>query len=459
MILLLEFRVSNFLSFEDEQVFSMEASKIRSKIDHVYRNHGTKLLKFKAIYGANASGKSNLIQAFDFAQAAIVAGVSRENTDCYCRLAEENQNIPSHFEFTILVDGEKYIYGFETLITSGDFCKEYLKKTCRGGDCRIIFSRDTTSGEYEVDTFFRDASLNERLRIYADDVRVDSSILFLRLMNQNKDALYSNESEINLYKRIYDWFKYKLSVNYPDSPITNYSYLTDTGSVEQIGKLLSAFGTGISEFMIADIPVEKVTAKLPKGLMQRIIDDLNEQKRVLEQNGRTAMPAIMLRSAEDNSMFIIQLSEDEIQCKTLRFRHRGTLATFSATEESDGTMRLLDLIEVLLNKERGKVYIVDEINRRFHPLLTCKFVEEYLSRSVNHDIQFIVTTHESRLMDLNILRQDEIGFVNKNKDGRSTIASLDASNARFDKKICKAYLDGDYGSIPEFQFGEDQLKP
>ena len=422
--MLSEFKVGNFLSFDEEQTFSMGAGKVRSKIDRVYLEGNFKLLKFMAIYGANASGKSNLVSAFDFAQTVIVRGIPISCNNCYCRLKDDNKNKPSHFEFTIKIGKHKYIYGFELLLSSANFVTEYLKQIRYGTTYKTIFYRDIPTGKYEVDSYFKDAAINERLKIYAEDVKKDDSILFLRLMNQNKDSLYDNESVIKIYKLVYNWFKYKLSVNYPDRPITNYSYLMDSKSVNQIGKLLSSFGTGVSEFVIADVALEKVTSNVPKDIMQDIFDNLNEQNELYEKKDMNNAPAVMLRSSEDNSMFIIELDGDNVQCKTLEFKHERTNAIFSLEEESDGTIRLLDLIEVLLSKDSERIYIIDEINRRFHPLLTYKFVEEYLKLASTRNIQLIVTTHESKLMDFNLLRKDEIGFINKDKNGRSTIFSI-----------------------------------
>jgi len=449
--LLSEFKISNFLSFDEEQTFSMEAGKVRSKIDRVYIEDNFKLLKFMAIYGANASGKSNLVSAFDFAQTIIVSGVPNSCKNCYCRLQDENKNRPSHFEFTIKIGNEKYIYGFDLLLNSSSFVTEYLKHIRYGTTYKTIFYRNISTGEYEVNSYFKDTALNERLKIYAEDVKEDDSILFLRLMNQNKDSLYTSDSDVKIYRLIYNWFKYKLSVNYPDRPITNYSYLMDRESVNQIGKLLSSFGTGVSEFAIADVALEKITTNVPKDIMQDIIDNLNEQKKLYEEKTDDNTPAIMLRSAEDNSMYIIELDGDDIKCKTLEFKHERTKTIFSLEEESDGTIRLLDLIEVLLSTDSDRIYIIDEINRRFHPLLTYKFVEEYLKLASSRNIQLIVTTHESKLMDFDLLRKDEIGFIDKDKNGRSTIFSLDSFSARFDKKVCKAYFEGNYGAIPRFK--------
>ncbi|MEN6463050.1 MAG: ATP/GTP-binding protein [Syntrophomonas sp.] len=448
--MLSEFKVANFLSFDEVQTFSMEAGKVRSKIERVYSDGNFKLLKFMAIYGANASGKSNLVTAFDFAQTVIVGGVPTSCSNCYCRLKDDNKNKPTHFEFTIKIGNEKYVYGFDLLLSSASFVTEYLKQIRYGKTYKTVFLRDISTGKYEVNSYFKDTAINERLKIYAEDVKEDSSILFLRLMNQNKDSLYANDSDIKIYKLVYNWFKYKLSVNYPDRPITNYSYLTDSESVNQIGKLLSDFGTGVSEFVIADVALEKVTANLPKDLMQNIVDHLNEQKKLYKEKDIHNTPAIMLRSAEEKLMFIVEIENDNVHCKTLEFKHERTNAVFSLEEESDGTIRLLDLIEVLLSKDSERIYIIDEINRRFHPLLTYKFIEEYLKLASTRNIQLIVTTHESKLMDFDLLRKDEIGFIDKDENGRSTIFSLDTFSERFDKKVCKAYFEGNYGAIPRF---------
>ena len=122
---------------------------------------------------------------------------------------------------------------------------------------------------------------------------------------------------------------------------------------------------------------------------------------------------------------------------------------FNLSEESDGTVRILDLLEVLLSR-KGKTYVIDELDRCLHPSLTYKFVDTFLQLAEQKDIQLIVTTHESRLLDFDLLRRDEIWFVNKRKTGESDIYSLEEYNARFDQKIDKAYLEGRYGGVPVF---------
>ena len=120
---------------------------------------------------------------------------------------------------------------------------------------------------------------------------------------------------------------------------------------------------------------------------------------------------------------------------------------FDFDEESDGTIRILDLAEILLTDETNKVYFIDELDRCLHPQLTCQFIKEFLEHAKKSNNQLIVTTHESRLLDLEILRRDEIWFADK-KAGETSLYSLEEFCERFDKKIDKAYLDGRYGGIP-----------
>lgn len=123
---------------------------------------------------------------------------------------------------------------------------------------------------------------------------------------------------------------------------------------------------------------------------------------------------------------------------------------FKISEESDGTIRLFELLEILLSR-KDKTYIVDELDRCFHPCLSYEFIKRFFEYKKNNSkTQLIVTTHESRLLDFNLLRRDEIWFVNKENSGDSKIHSLEDFNPRFDLKIDKAYMDGQFGGIPLF---------
>lgn len=449
--MLINFKVSNFRSFDDEQVFSMEAGKARAHSDRVYSVKKSKLLKFMAVYGANASGKTNLIKALDYSKHMIIHGLSSDYSECYCKLVPENAEHPSTFEYTIELNGKQFRYGFAVILKTRSIVKEWLYELTYGNNYKIVFERNILEKRYIVNYYFKNESINERLAIYADDIKEDDSIPFLLLMNQNKVSFYDSFPEAKVYQEVWKWFRHTLSVNAPDRPITNYTYIFNAENIERISQLMSMFSTGISAFKLVTISFEKIAANIPKELLKDITDRLLAQQKELAAQDTDNDYAVLLRDSSDNSMFILRLNENgEAIAQTFQFNHHKTNAFFSLKEESDGTVRLLDLIEILLTANDEKVYVIDEINRRFHPLLTYRFVEEYLKIAADQHVQLIVSTHESRLMDLNLLRKDEISFVNKSKTGCSQIYSLEKFGERFDKKIATAYLHGAYDAIPVF---------
>ena len=449
--MLVNISVSNFRSFKEKTTFSMKAGKSRAFTERMVNTAKTRVLKFKAIYGANSSGKSNIVLALDFMRAAVLNGVPGNASNDYCRLGEENPQKPSSFEMNVIFDNVYYTYGFEILLSEGKFLKEWLYER-KGVKDNVLFDRDVKKGEYDLSFYRSSKSLFDRLCIYADDVKNDTSTLFLTIMNQNKDALYLDDSKIKIFQTLFNWFGSKLSVNFPDTPITPYSYFFNSVGCKNAEAMLSKLDTGISEVTICDEPSEKVFPRLPKEMVQDILDNLKNQKKHIDSNGSSNNPAVMLRESEGHSMYIIEMHGDDIICKTLKFKHNHSNSLFSLMDESDGTVRILDLLEVLFSEETNMVYIIDEVNRKLHPLMTKSFIKEYLAMAEKRNIQLIVTTHETIIMDLDLLRQDEIGFVKKSKqDGSSCLFNLDELGARFDKKIKNAYLKGDYGAIPEIE--------
>ncbi|MGL5257540.1 MAG: AAA family ATPase, partial [Proteocatella sp.] len=231
--------------------------------------------------------------------------------------------------------------------------------------------------------------------------------------------------------------------------------------IQQICKLVSAFGTGITDCKVIDVPVEKMLAVLPRQVKEKLLKEVeNEVNEVenesFEQKNRKKKPLtkqtlrqinMVMRTPTD--FFMLTIVKGEVKCKTIEFCHGNKNALFKIAEESDGTIRLLDLLEILF-AGNGKTYIVDELDRCLHPSLTYKFIESFIDLAKNKNIQLIVTTHESRLLDFDLLRRDEIWFVNKRVTGESDIYSLEEYNERFDKKIDRAYLDGRYGGVPVF---------
>lgn len=451
--MLINYKVANVLSFKEPQTFSMEAGKFRNNSSRLTRYGNYKLLKFMSIYGANASGKSNLVSAFAIFQAIIIEGFKNKSFPVYCKIDESLKNEESLFEIKVLLDNKIFIYGFKAILYNGEFTSEWLYEELKNGTTKNVFSRNIQKGEFELGEYINNKKIEERINIYGEDIKSDNSVLFLKLMNQNKNSLYENKDRISIFKDLYLWIKYSLDVNSPETPITGYTMLNNDSGIKRIAEMLSSFSTGIVDFDIIEVPSEKVASSLPKNMIEDIQKKLMDQKKMHDPTDTEFKPAVSIRLKENgNIIFIIELNKDnEFEFKTMSFKHKNSNALFLSDEESDGTIRLLNIIEVLLTSENDKVYIIDEINRKFHPLLTRKFVEKFLQLAEQRNIQLIVTTHESQLMDLKLLRRDEISFINKDDYGYSHIYSLDSYEDRFDKKIINDYLNGRYGAIPIFE--------
>ncbi|MGN1404736.1 MAG: ATP/GTP-binding protein [Erysipelotrichaceae bacterium] len=451
--MLIRFNVRNFLSFSSREdggteEFSMIAGKVRGKKEHLFDDGKLKLLKFAAVYGANAAGKSNLVKAMDFMRQVILFNLPDGHTEKYCKVEPENINVPSYFEMEILLKGKYYSYGFEVILSQSKFVSEWLVELRSDNSEKLLFTRDIENGVYEFGGELARKGLKDKLDVYADDIRQDSTVLFLSIMNQNKKNLYESFREAEILKDTFLWFKNSLDINYPDQPISDYSYLMKADKVNEVCRMISAFGTGITDFKLVNVPIEKVLRGMPRTAQERVMAMIEREHIELRNNTDIKNTDMVLRSRSD--FFIITIDEsDNVKCQTIEFSHGKKNVLFNLEEESDGTVRILDMLEILLSGD-GKTYVLDELDRCLHPSLSYKFVETFLHMAEKKNIQLIVTTHESRLMDFDLLRRDEIWFIDKKDTGNSDIYSLEEYNARFDQKIDKAYLEGRYGGVPVF---------
>lgn len=451
--MLIRFNVKNFLSFSEREngkseEFSMLAGKVRNKKTHMYENEKIKLLKFAAIYGANAAGKSNLVKAMDYMRSIVLSGLPKGHTDMYCKIDETNKEKESYFELEIMLEEKYYAYGFEVILNQSKFVSEWLIELTSDNKEKLIFSRDIKNGVFEFGSSLQEKGLIEKLEVYAEDIQEDDSILLLSAMNKNKKTLYQQYSNASILQDVYVWISENLDINYPNRPISDYSYMAKTENVEEVCRIISAFGTGITGFQMVEVAPEKVLADIPKEIRDEMISEVETKVSEMKSNERLKEIGIIMRSAAD--FFILRVNDkEEVTCKTIKFSHGKDNVLFNISEESDGTVRILDLLEVLLSGE-GKTFVIDELDRCLHPSLTYQFVDTFLQSAEKRKIQLIVTTHESRLLDFDLLRRDEIWFVNKRKSGESDIYSLEEYNTRFDQKIDKAYLEGRYGGVPVF---------
>lgn len=449
--MLVRFNVKNFLSFSERsngksEEFSMIAGRVRGKKQHVQSIGDMKLLKFAAVYGANAAGKSNLVKAISFMRDTVLSGklpLGSENK--FCKADAANSDKASYFEFEIMLDHKYYSYGFEVLLSGRKFFSEWLTELSQDGD-KMLFSRDIVAGKFEFCADFS-SDLGNRLEIYADDIRGDSSVLLLNVLNWNKSELYRQYPDANIFSDIYRWIEDKLDINYPGMPISNYSYFRKGRNIAEIRETMAKFGMDITGFQMADVPIDSVFAKMPLELRKTALIEIDEHR---QRKGSPLGLNLLLRY--DRELFVISVSADgSVIAQAMKFSHADSGFMPDIADESDGTIRLFDLFEILFSDETGKTYVIDELDRCLHPLLTRRFIEVFLNAAESRDdIQLIVTTHESRIMNLELLRRDEIWFVDKRRSGETDIYSLEEYNTRFDQRIDRAYLDGRYGGIPFF---------
>ncbi len=445
--MLIQFSVSNFLSFDEKETFSMAAGKGRKNLDRVFNDRKNKLTKCKVIFGANASGKSNLVSAFQFVQQMIVDGLPRGFSNKFFRLDSEKKAVPSEFEIEFLCESKIFIYGFSILLTTGSILNEYLYEYISPSSTRTLFSRDTVSEVFSVGPYFKKANTLSKLKNYGEDSANDQEVLFLSIINQNKGKMFSDFPELQILRNIFEWFADKLNISFPDSILTGYPYFTDT-NLDEIADLLNALGTGISELKIVEVPVEVIKNKIPDELYNRIVTDL-EKANARIQSELDECPRVMIRSYKEFYTFEIDTT-GKITITTIEFSHETKDIFFDLNEESDGTARLLDLIEILFKISNNRIFVIDEIDRCLHPSMTVKIVALFLSMAKMRNTQLIITSHESRLLASEILRNDEICFVSKTGRGTSVINPLEKYQLRADKKVYAALFDGTLDVGPSF---------
>ena len=212
--------------------------------------------------------------------------------------------------------------------------------------------------------------------------------------------------------------------------------------------MLKTFDTGIEGITKGKQLAEKAFSFLPDDVKKNLLTDLDQK---LRGQGNIADKANL--TIED-SQFEVYLEDGEIYAEKIMLDHGNPNDLFEISDESDGTKRLFDLIPVYEIGQHERVIIIDELDRSFHSKLTEEYIEKFFEVTKDKKSQLICTTHDLNLMDLNILRQDEIWFIERESDHSSKIYSLSDFKERFDKNILNEYLIGRYGAIPCIQ-GDD----
>ena len=444
--MLVKVTVENFKSFEETAELTMVSSaKIRKNNEHKVTIKRVNLLKSAVVYGANASGKSNLVEVLRFMKYCVLKGIPLEAKQMYCRNKEENAGKESVFEVQIVKNNKFYAYGFSIILNQRAITEEWAYELQPGGDAQMVFERKAGQPPQLGDKINISAADRTKFQIYADDMSDNNSSLFLAEMNRNKNI--PEHSKLAVFKRIFAWFANDLMIYSPNIPITNFEYYYDADSLETVNRLIESFDTGISEVRIDKLSMEDISSKLPKEIFTDIVEEIKEKMAAGKHKG----VHISLRYNKDFYNFSMD-DQQNLEITTLSLKHGNSVANFGFNEESDGTRRLFDLMDMLLKTDDDEmVYVIDELERSLHPKLTYHFIELFKKFHENKNVQLIFTTHEPTIMDQELFRRDEIWFVERNADNCSRLYSLDKYKERYDKKLSKAYLEGRYGAIPVFK--------
>jgi hypothetical protein len=401
-------------------------------------NRKTNALKAAVIYGANASGKSNLIKAMAFAKDRIVQGTRLRQIIPVTpfRFDKACEDQPSRFQFEFSYKQKEYIYGFA--LDSQRIHEEWLYQVTATTEKQLFERYTDQNGETKL--AFSNIKLTRKK---------DRDFLDFVAQGTRPNQLFLTESiERNVphFRDVFDWFGKILTPIFPYTRRANLEIelIANVDFKQTFNNYLQLFDTGISGLELIEFDFDKDT-----GFPDELKDQIKQG--ILKQSDGEVR--FVIETPEGRTFLTREKSSGEIKAWKFMTVHKlndtNEDVRFEVNQESDGTQRLFDLIPALmdlLNSER--VFVIDELDRSLHPHLSRSILEFFLNNTSEQPSQLIVTTHESSILDLDLLRRDEVWFVEKDTDGVSTLYSLEEFAPRNDKDIRKGYLLGRFGAIP-----------
>lgn len=436
--MLIKFTIENWESIKEPITLSMIAAKERQHADRlpVVEKYGFRLLPVAAIYGANASGKTKICRAISFARQFVTTITQPESliSRIPFKLDKKFENEPTRFSFQILAN--EICYEFSFSITSKKVVEEKLIKFSPYSQ-KILYQRDL-NGKI---SFPDDTLLNQdqRLKFIAEGTR-GNQLFLTRTVDQNKDDFLA----------VYKWFKDYLIVLGPNSIPSNWGHFIHEENVptySTINNMLSKLDTGITRLDGVEIPFENI--QFPENIKAKILEDLQENK------------GIVL-----NRNLIISKKNGVISAKKIVSYHQsadGDEAEFDLNQESEGTLRVIELLPAIIHladTKYSKTYIIDELDNSMHTMMVRSLLEYYLqSCSSASRSQLLFTTHNIMLMDQDLFRRDELWFTERSVHSSTQLISLgEYKDVRSDKDIRKSYLKGSFGGIPKILFSAHQVR-
>jgi uncharacterized protein len=428
--MLIEFSVGNYRSFKEKVTFSMVAANLVSQDKDLDTNNvfavdkELSLVKSAAIYGANASGKSNLAKALQFMKWFMVnSSKETQSTEAIgverFRLSTETDNQPSFFEIVFLLDGQQHRYGFtadrEKVVSEWLY---YVPKT-----------RETKLFDRQEDKF-------DIAKVYKADgiaAKTRNNALFLSVSAQfNVDK---SETILNLIT-----YQINLVSGLDDVGLLAYTIncLLEKENHDEIIKLVKRLDLGIAEVEVHQLDPRDILRfdDVPEAMQHEL------KKMLVKSNTKLNSISTMHQKFDRNGEQVL-LEEFDL-----------------SSEESDGTQKIFALASLIVNTlKHSKILIIDEFDARLHPLMSRSIVELFNSNETNpHNAQLIVMTHDTNLLSNKIFRRDQIWFTEKDRYGATALYSLAEYKVRNDASFGSDYIKGKYGAIPYIQVAESFIE-
>ncbi|PWK16349.1 AAA family ATPase [Tumebacillus permanentifrigoris] len=411
--MILEFSVKNFRSIREQVKVSLSASDESghtSNLVDLPDDLGS-VLKTAIIYGANASGKSNVLKAMAFVYELITRSHLIQSGDKIevtpFRLDGKSEQEPSEFEVYFLVNSTEHCYGLS--VTQERVLEEYLYAYPSGQETMIFERKDSNT------------------YTFGEDVEKQKTIAEMTLDNK----LYlSNATQFNYkpIKDVHDYFKNKVVIATDIEAMKWDTYTKtklheDTAAIDLARELLRNADTGIDDISIT-----------------------RRAKRVLVSGDDGKAPYFRTVNRPEVNSYHKYLDDQGVEQRV----------QFSLTDESKGTQRMFELLGPLIDALReGKVLVIDELESSLHPLLTEQLIQLFHNPEINTlGAQLVFTTHNTNLLNELLFRRDQVWFTEKDsKTGATSLYSLVDFKPRNNEDIEKGYLIGRYGAIPFFKGG------
>lgn len=417
-------RFGNFLSYKDETVFYMTAAPLKEKNPDLQRfpifnsPKGEDILKAAAVYGANGGGKSNVLKAFKFFADTVTADKQEDFWQNYRNAHSNpfllNQNAkgnPTSIELSFVFNSIEYRYGFELL--GKTIKQEWLFKTEERET--KVFSREgqtfEINGEYKI---LKELDRNNMVR--------EDALLLTVSAKFNELTARTILEYLNKYY-FFDSFEFTSFLHGSNAT----RRLEEPQFLAKLLDLMKKADTGIENIQIR-----------------------RERKSDTQSTGSSEFEALLnLFMAKQNIVSSRKVFDDSGNVVKLQ---EFVFSKF----ESEGTRKFFDVAAVAIEVlEKGGVLFIDEIDTKFHPLLTKNLIKLFYSQEGNpNNAQLVFTTHDSSLMESDLLRRDQIWLAEKDEFGVSHLTPLnefkseEGKGVRNDEAIGKNYLKGKYGAVP-----------